>query len=256
MSVEEIPVSYVPMDYIPPDYERECARAEKRMHEFLESGELRGVKTETVIEEGFLWPAISKVINEHQVDLIVLGTHGRGAFKRLLLGSVAEDIFRHATCPVLTIGPHVKPVSGEYDRLQKILFATDFAPSSMHALDYALALTEEHGAQLLLLHVVRPPSMPVNLTDQLVNDSQAKLKELIPDEFLPVRRPIAFTQVGFPADEIVAMAEWEHADLIVMGMHNPTGMATHWPFEVAAQVVGNATCPVLSVRSEIRTISC
>lgn len=247
--LEEIPVPSVPMDYLPPEIEREQATAAKRIDEFLKNDCLRDLKTEVVIEPGFIWPVLAKTVLDRKIDLMVLGTHGRGAIRRILLGSVAEEICRHAPCPVITVGPHVRPIADDFDRVDKILFATDFSEGSTHALYYALAFVEEHDARLILLHVVHPPALPLDVTDQMIAESEKKLRGLIRPEAVPAKRPMFVTLVGNPVDQILALADREKVNLIVMGMHKAGAFASHWPFEVAAEVLARAQCPVLSVRS-------
>ena len=93
------------------------------------------------------------MVGRHAIDLIVLGSHGKHGLKKLVLGSAAEQIFRHADCPVLTVGPKVvAPGPGEV-AFKHILFATDFSAGSLRALPYALSLAEENQARLALLHV-------------------------------------------------------------------------------------------------------
>jgi nucleotide-binding universal stress UspA family protein len=88
-------------------HEREVREAQEKMGEILISGRLRGVAHETVIEHGSLWPTIEVLIGKHQIDLVVVGTEGVGGLQKMLLGSGAEQIFRQAMCPVLTVGPAV-----------------------------------------------------------------------------------------------------------------------------------------------------
>ncbi len=247
--VEEVPVTTVPMDTMPPDFERDREKINKKMSTLLDAEVLGGLKVEPVVEPGFIWPIVSKLIEERQVDLVVLGTHGRGAFKRLILGSVAEQICRHAQCPVMTIGPHVRPVSDDYTRIDRILFATDFSSGSLHALQFALKLADEHEAKLYLLHVVQPPGVPLDVTDQLIAESEVKLRSLITPQDMPTKRPEFVTLVGVPANQILSLASRETVNLIVMGMHKGTALASHWPFEVASQIVAGAMCPVMSVRT-------
>jgi nucleotide-binding universal stress UspA family protein len=83
----------------------------------------------------------------------------------------------------------------------------------------------------------------------MIAESDKKLRLLIDVDALPAKRPIFVTLVGFPPDQILALAARENVDLIVMGMHNATGTASHWPFEVFSHIVARAVCPVLSVRA-------
>jgi len=68
-----------------------------------------GLGCEAILERGIdVWPAVDREIKRHAIDLIVLGTRGRTGTKKLLFGSVAEEIFRRSPVPVLTIGPGVR----------------------------------------------------------------------------------------------------------------------------------------------------
>lgn len=245
--IEQIPMSPVPMDALPPDIQRDEEVAAGRMQRFLGHDELKGLEFETIVEPGFLWPVVEDAIEKRKVDLLVLGTHGRGALKRFLLGSSAEEIFRHAACPVLTIGPHVNPELAHKERLDKILFATDFSSGSALALEHALTLTHEHDAQLLMIHVVQASAIPFDITDEFVADSEAKLAKMIPRDRMPSTTPLFLTLIGIPSEQVLNFAERENADLIVIGMHRGTDLAPHWPNEFAAKVVAGARCPVLSV---------
>lgn len=248
--VEQIPMSSVPMDVVPADLDRAREHSEQLMREFVANPELAGLKTSTIVETGFLWPVVADLVHERHVDMIVLGTHGRGTMRRLLLGSAAEEIFRHCQCPVFIIGPHVDVARARKERLETILFSTDFSTGSAHALDYALKLTHEHNSQLLMIHVVQASAVPFDVTDDFVADSEAKLKNMIPPDDMPVKPPLFLTLLGIPSEQVLSFAEREDVDLIVMGMHKGTELSSHWPNEFAAKVIAGAKCPVLSVRGE------
>jgi nucleotide-binding universal stress UspA family protein len=109
---------------------------------------------EALFGTGDVWTVLSRLIRERDIDLVVLGTHGRTGARKLLMGSIAEKVFRHATCPVLTAGPNVSPNPEGKARFQPILFATDFGKESLEALPFALHLAEKGRAQLTMLHVV------------------------------------------------------------------------------------------------------
>ena len=85
--------------------------------------------------------------------LVVVGTHGRPGISKVLMGSVAERIFRQASCPVLTVGPNVSGEPEAIVDMHTILFPTDFSPESVAAVPYATSLAQEHQARVYLLHV-------------------------------------------------------------------------------------------------------
>jgi universal stress protein A len=71
-----------------------------------------GVRARVMVKSGLPWRQIIDTAREEDVDLIVIGTHGRGGLNRMLLGSVAERVVRQAPCPVMTVGPQARPTRG------------------------------------------------------------------------------------------------------------------------------------------------
>ena len=111
---------------------------------------------ETVLDEAANVPeAIVSRARTTSADLIVIGTHGRSGFERLMLGSVAEKVLRKAACPVLTV-PADTPdaVPREAGSIRRILCPVDFSSSSEDALEYAASLAQEAHARLTVLHVL------------------------------------------------------------------------------------------------------
>jgi nucleotide-binding universal stress UspA family protein len=123
---------------------------------------LGGIPHEILIGEGDTWSLISKVIQEHEIDLLVLGTHRRTGIEKLMLGSVAEMIFRQATCLVLTIGPHASEHGNRHGGLRKLLYATDFTPESLAAAPLELSFAQAHQANLTLLNVMESPKKRIS----------------------------------------------------------------------------------------------
>jgi nucleotide-binding universal stress UspA family protein len=119
--------------------------------------ELVGTEHEASVENAVsIWEAVSNKIAEHSIDLIVVGTHGRTGTTRLLLGSVAEEVFRSSPCPVLTVGPACRTSTHGAGRCRRILFASDYSAASAAAGPYAVSLAEKNEARLLLMHVTGP----------------------------------------------------------------------------------------------------
>jgi nucleotide-binding universal stress UspA family protein len=135
-------------------YETELRRAQELMGEILISGRLHDVPHETMIEHGSMWPTMKALISKHKIDLVVVGTHGSGGLQKMLLGSGAEQIFRQAKCPVLTVGPAVKRETPREVEFKNIMFATDFGIGAEREAAYAFSFAQEHQANLMLLHVV------------------------------------------------------------------------------------------------------
>lgn len=212
--------------------------------------QLRGVPHEVLSGVGDVWDVLSRLIGEHDIDLLVVGTHGRTGARRLLMGSIAEKIFRLASCPVLTVGPNVVRQEKSMAKFSQILLLTDFGGESVAAAPYAISLAQEHQAHLSLLHVSERRVGMVDLesnSDFLVR----RLQELVPKDAELWCHPEYFVEFGVPAERILQFSATHGADLIVMGVR-PTqgavGTVTHLAHTTAQHIVAHATCPVLTVR--------
>jgi nucleotide-binding universal stress UspA family protein len=210
------------------------------------------IKPEVMIEEGDFWRILQSAIEKQEIDLIVLGTRGRSGAAKFLLGSRAEEIFRKAPCAVLTIGPrsHAKPPRG--GEFREILFATDFGPASTGAAPYAISLAQEFQARLTMLHVIAEGEAGdlVNAAE-LTESAGRLLRKLVPAEVELWCEPHFAVEHGPIAEKILEVAKERKVDLIVMGVHRPSGFpgaATHLPMATAHKVVTHAECPVLTVR--------
>jgi nucleotide-binding universal stress UspA family protein len=253
----------VPMEHLPAPMDRSRVEADREMKEFLRGDWLGETPHEVLLERGPVWDALSGLIKQDEIDLLVLGTHGRGGLKKVILGSVAEELFRLASCPVLTVGPAVPANPEGAKELRQILFATDFGPASLHALPYAISLAKESKARLILLHAVMPVPVldvgPYWYTGTDVVEQQktararyiARLKQLIlPEVNLPFD-PEFLVDFDFAPEAIVRIAADLQADLIVMGVNQSAWAraSAHLPWATAHEVVCHAKCPVLTVRS-------
>ena len=221
-----------------------------------ETGRLAGINTDILLEEGELWSVVAAIIEKRSIDLIVVGTHGRTDLRKLVFGSVAEQIFRRATCPVLTVGPHVASDVLEGGKIRCVLYATDFSENSRHALPYAVSLAQDGRARLVLLHVLEfdpevAPDLEPRVVDQaILRKTEKQLWDLLPPRTQLLREPEALVEFGFAPDRIVAVAQNRNADVIVMGVHHSTSasLLSRLPWSTAHNVPLRATCPVLTVR--------
>ena len=239
------------------DPEKIKRTSEKKMADMSGSQAFQGVKHTEMIREGEVAGVLSELVRKHQIDLIVLGTEGRTGLRKFLLGSVAEEVYRTAECPVLTVGPHT--TRGVDGNLRHILFATDFGPESEHGLPYAISLAEEHGARLTLLHVAGVPgavfaeaetgATPVIPPYEAVASGEKQLHELIAKGPPLWRAPEYLVQFGPPAETIVRITG-KDVDLIVLGVKRPAALTKHLGSGVAYKVVCQAPCPVLSVGAQ------
>jgi nucleotide-binding universal stress UspA family protein len=216
--------------------------------------QLQALPHAVLTSRGKVSDALARIIEDREIDLLVLGTHGRTGVRKLVMGSVAEEIFRRAACPVLSVGPNVSCEPNDEIQFRRILFATDFEEDSLAALPYAISLAEEDEAQLELLHVVEQPAAGIADLEAVTAALMRRLKQLVPPEAEPWCHADCVVEFGRqfagPAERILEVAEGRAADLIVLGVRpvpGKLGLVTHLA-GTTAQVLTQAACPVLTVR--------
>ncbi len=230
----------------------EAAEKETKAQERMLRESIPWMEMEVVIREGDLWSELTSVIEENNIDLLVVGTRGRTGIRKFFLGSVAEEIFRKAPCPVLTVGPSC---ASEFRRgqISEILCAVSFNSESKKDVEYALSLAQEFQARLTMLHVITQPNFGEIVTpEQLKTACQHLLRDLVPSASEEWCKTRFLVEQGPIAEKILDVADRSETDLIVLGVRKPAGLpgaATHLPIATAHKVVSHANCPVLTVRS-------
>lgn len=202
---------------------------------------------------------ILEAANLVEPDVIVMGTHGRGGFQHVMLGSVTEKVLHKATCPVLTVPPRMpEAVPAGPVPFARILCAVDFSECSVDALRYARALASQAGAHLDVLSVVQlipmyeatgaAPLYYPGLIDDLKEDIAKRLESEVATVAGDVKTE-RFVTAGSAHREIVRVAAERHADLIVLGAFSH-GRIDHLFFgSTTNHVVRRAASPVLTVRT-------
>ena len=199
--------------------------------------------------EGDVATSILTFAEQKQVDLIVVGTHGRGGLEKALMGSVAETVFRASEIPVLTIGPCTRHLNHALAP-ENILVAADLSPAGERAARYASGLAAEHNATLTLLHVVSPKELEhVPDRERVLRALDDNLADLLGPEARPCRRRVEYGRV---APTILRVAQELNADMLVLGVHPASGVLTRFMWPIAYEVVREASCPVLTVRERER----
>ncbi len=201
--------------------------------------------------------AILEYETSHQIDLIVMGTHGRSGLDRLMIGSVAEEVVRLASCPVYTV--HSAGTPQTVRPVQSLLVPVDFSESSGLLLAYARELALTYHARLDVLHVLENVGLPyvtgfeplviVPETESPVEQARQDLLSLLADTGTDVVPCEAHVRVGRPDHVIADFAADHRNDLIVIATHGWTGFRRLILGSVTEKVVRHANTPVFTVKS-------
>lgn len=233
----------------------------------VRTGVLTGIQHKFIVGQGELWPELQEIIRQESVDLLVIGTHGRHGIGKVFFGSIAEQIFRQADCPVLTLGPHSdgRPWYGTSTMHRTFLFATDFGHASLHGLTQAVAAANQFAAKLAFLSIIpAAPSSPDGALTDRQEDARRRtlqrLTELADDVGLDTRPELyaEFESARPVSEKILESSDTLRANLIIMGLHASVypGMISHLGSATAYEVVYRACCPVLTVNCpDIRPVA-
>jgi nucleotide-binding universal stress UspA family protein len=224
----------------------------ERLLEFVKNHTHDESQPELVVHEGVAADSILSFAQARKADLIVMGTHGRRGFDRVVLGSVTDRVMRMAPCPVLAISrlPNEVMAAVEERRrvhhLNRILFCTDFSEASERALNYALSATAEYDAELTLLHVLEEVPSPAKTEDAIATATQ-QLDKLIPQEGRKTLKIKTRLRIGKPYMEIIQFVVDAQIDMVARGVSGRGALDRAVFGSTTYRVMQLGACPVLAV---------
>ena len=216
-----------------------------------------GVDIETILTEGDPRIEIARNAVEHDIDLITVVTRERNRFTRAFGASIAEEIVAESPCAVLAIRPSQRHFVAEQAelRLNRVLLATNFRPSSVAAAQLATQISNRLGAELHAVYVIGDyfeqisvifPEGGLAALTRLRSYVQERMGQLSRMNGGGAR---TYIEEGRPYQEIVKLATTLEADLIVIGtaVHGSLFGNTQVLGSEIERVIRNAPCPVLCV---------
>lgn len=226
------------------------------------AAEKDGIARETMQVYGQPAACAATVAEEARATMIVLGTHGRTGWDRLLLGSTAEAVVREAPCPVLTVrlsaAGKSSGLSGSV-QIERVFVPMDFSEFAQEAFEYATMLAKQFGAKVCLVHALEAAAYPLDFALFGVTEAAALRGKIL----AALHKLVAVLEadgvdaevvcdVGTPAEVIVKEAGRVAPgakSVIVMGTHGRRGLNRLALGSVAEYVVRHAACPVFTVKS-------
>jgi nucleotide-binding universal stress UspA family protein len=222
-----------------------------RLRQFIQINQLNGEKFESVLLAGEASSTVERFTLEHQVDLIVLGSRGDVGMRRLFDGSMAEEIFRSAQCPVMVVGPAAKTL-GERGVFTHLLFPTDLSPFAGAAVPYVEFLLRGNSqAKVSLAHFLETDPGSAYQRHKAREHARQELRNMLAPH---LRHQIeeVIVELWAPAEGILEIANALAADLLILGVRHGGSFlraSTHGLLSITHHIVSGAPCPVLTVRA-------
>jgi nucleotide-binding universal stress UspA family protein len=206
-----------------------------------------GVRCEIVVRPGLPADEILAYAREREIDRIVMGTHSPGPIGKLLVGSVAEAVLRTASSPVYIIGPEV--VDGSYRNFstRTILCAVSLHEASTVVAAFAAELAAQHGARLILQHIIRPQERAEFLAGRSLDEVEADMLALVPTRLQSQVAIQTIVVPGDPTEELLYQSRAQMADLVVLGAQGASAFAAITRHGVVYKTLAHTHCPVITL---------
>jgi nucleotide-binding universal stress UspA family protein len=206
-----------------------------------------------LVQPGDVEEIIEKTVHDEKADAVVMGTHGRSIFGRLLIGSVTQGLLRKLGVPVLTVCHVSRPLE-----FKRILFGTDLGFGSEKAFDFALQLAKITGATLVIAHTIDKRPVVNYETPEVTavfNEEHQQAVQYARDRFAEFEKKASGLEVqvefvlgeGDAAAALVRIADEVVADLMILALRKRSAVSRTLLGTVAEPVIRNAHLPVFSV---------
>jgi nucleotide-binding universal stress UspA family protein len=240
LHVETLPVE-------PYAWDPQTERLTQLLNQFLVE-EFAGVRVKRIVKTGDPAFEIVRCVNVEKADIIMLPTHGRGPFRRFVLGSVTAKVLHDAPCPVWT-SAHL-----EIDRpptppsLANVLCAVDLDEIGLRTLRYAADLSSQLGARLTVAHAVPAVEtlpeayMDAELRSDLMEAARKRLAEM---QALAGSKAVVCVGAGNIAQFVNRSAQSHNAGLVIIGRGGNGLLGRLRTHDYA--IIRECECPVLSI---------
>lgn len=228
---------------------RDDARRElERLASDIRRGSAKNVEIKVLAEAGDLAVILARTVKDLDLGLIVVGTHGRTGWRKLVLGSVAEIVVDQVSCPVLSVGPSANRTRIQEFGPKNILLAREASARSQLAESYASSLARKYGSRLTVVDVLENRSGRVVAQISQLEGCEAERGNTILDRTWTSSSQLP-TEIGMQSDLILQVADQTAADLMVLAVPAAHRFADRFLSTNSYRVVCGARCPVLTVHA-------
>jgi len=227
------------------DVQREL---ERLASDLRHRGQATNIEIKVVVESGDMAVILRQAVRNLDLDLIVVGTHGRTGWRKLALGSVAEIVVDQASCPVMSVGPFADRTRIQEFGPENILLVCEDSAHSQPAQSYAVSISRKYGSRITMVDVLENRSGRVlaNLAQLQSCEGDWQANILDTTRTSPAQLP---AEIGTESDLILQVADQTAADLIVLAVPSGHRFTHRFRSTSSYRVVCGAPCPVLTVHA-------
>ena len=234
-------------------------RLKQRGHNEVQSSVAKfrdGIDVQTEVTTGTPSNVILQYADENDIDLLVMGTHGRSGVKRYLLGSVAESVVRRSDPPVITVRTTDQPqVVDGYD---DILVPTDGSTHAGLAAEHGIEIAKRFDARIHAVHIVdiralsgTPDAVVSASFSQQLTAHGEEVTESVAERARATGLDVTTTvQQGMPSSTLLSYVQEHDIDLVTMGSAGRTGLDRYLIGSTTNRIIRQSEAPVLSISAK------
>lgn len=227
--------------------EADAEKARVALEAVADGLRVRNIEVHTHLQETLsLKEDILSCLERLHPDLIIQGTATIDDVRRVVVGSVAESIFRSTRIPVLTVAAQVLPFMDKGLHFDRILFVTNFGSQTTNSAIYALSLAQEFRACIILCHVYDGRNAAWDKVAIQEYFDRALERQIAPQvkDWCDPKRLVAFGDVE---TEIRLVLSQQRPDLVITAAHSLGPLGTRGKPGTVFKIIANAECPVLTM---------
>ena len=214
--------------------------AEKKFDEFLDKDYLEGVNVTPIVKHFKVFSEVSEVAEEHDADLIVMGSHGTSGLKELFVGSNTERVVRNADIPVLVVKNNVMNVNFDV-----VTFACDFSEENIKSYLKAVDLFDKMNSKVYMVYVNLPNDKfksSLEIEKRVVNfftKAEGNLNKM---------KDVHYVSDYSVEEGVLTFSNKIGADLIAVPTHGRKGLSHFFEGSVGEDVANHSTLPVITFK--------
>lgn len=213
--------------------------AKKRFSQFLDKDYLKDIKTTEHVEPGSTSVAISELVDENHIDMIVMGSSGVSGIEEIVIGSNTEKVVRHSKIPVLVVKNEIKDIN-----IKNAVFASNFEIENLEPYKKAKKFADSFNAKMHMLYVNLPGNQ-FSSTSEIHEQMRVFLNKVE----MPLDRKFIEIFNDYTIQEgVLNGSEYLKADLIIIPTHGRKGLSHFFNGSIGEDVVNHSELPVLTLK--------